>query len=74
MKLSFVTKILNFNPADLFSRQLRTRKLLKNADVLHLVRYAYLFGELHKQSEFIDPTGASQFTFEALLHELEMNE
>ena len=71
MKLSFITKILNFNPAVLFDEKLRVRKLLKNTDVIRILRTAYLFGELKQACTHIDPGREKEFTFDKMLSELE---
>ena len=71
MKLSFVSRLMAFNPTELLSQTLRFRKLLKNEDVVDMLRVAHLYGELRKESEFIDPGHAPDYTFEKLLEELQ---
>ncbi|TSA33880.1 MAG: hypothetical protein D4R64_13220 [Porphyromonadaceae bacterium] len=71
MKLSFVTKILSFNPTLLMNQSLRTRKLLKNKDVLRMLRVAHLYGELKQTSSFTDPVQSGNYTFEKVIQELE---
>ena len=71
MKLSFITKILSFNPSELFSEKLRVRKLLKNTDVIRMLRLAYLYGELKQGCTQIDPGREKEFTFEKVIDELE---
>ena len=71
MKLSFITKILSFNPSELFSEKLRVRKLLKNTDVIRMLRLAYLYGELKQGCTHIDPGREKEFTFEKVIDELE---
>lgn len=70
MKLSLVTRLISFRPSELFSRSLRTRKLLKNVDVIRMLRLAYLYGELHQSAEFLNPPEAGEFTFDKTLDEL----
>jgi hypothetical protein len=71
MKLSFVTKILSFNPSELMSQSLRNRKLLKNKDVLRMLPVAHLYGELKQASSFTDPAQSGNYTFEKVIQELE---
>jgi hypothetical protein len=71
MKLSFLTKLLSFNPSDLFNESLRFRKLLKNADVIRMLKVAHLYGELHKSAEMVDPPQVKNYTFDKLLDELQ---
>jgi hypothetical protein len=71
MKLSFITKLLSLNPAELFDEKLRVRKLLKNSDVIRMLRHAYLFGELKQGCTHVDPGREKEFTFEKMLSELE---
>lgn len=71
MKLSFVTKILSFNPTLMMNQTLRTRKLLKNQDVLRMLRVAHLYGELKQASSFTDPAESGKYTFEKVIQELE---
>ncbi|MFA6128211.1 MAG: hypothetical protein WC699_12990 [Bacteroidales bacterium] len=71
MKLSFLTKLLSFNPTDLFNQKLRVRKLLKNTDVIRMLRLAYNYGELKQGCTHIDPGREKEFTFEKMLSELE---
>ena len=71
MKLSFITKILSFNPTELFSEKLRVRKLLKNTDVIRMLRLAYLYGELKQGCTHVDPGREQEFTFDKVIDELE---
>ena len=71
MKINFVTKILSFNPTNLVNPPLRRRALLRNPDVVSMIRTAYSWG---KQSEvnklYGKAPGSDPFTLENLLEEL----
>ena len=70
MKLSFISKLFSFNPAEMFDEKLRVRKLLKNTDVIRMLRLAYLYGELKQGCTHIDPGRQKEFTFEKVIDEL----
>ncbi|MFA5816651.1 MAG: hypothetical protein WC865_13635 [Bacteroidales bacterium] len=72
MKLSFVTKILNFNPTLLMDESQRIRKLLKNKDVIRMLKLAHLYGELKQGSANIGGIlYEKDYTFEKVIQELE---
>ena len=71
MNLSFVTRILSFNPTSLLNQTFRTRWLLKNPEVIRMLRLAYNFGEQHQICENLDPVRKEDFSFDQMLLELE---
>ena len=70
MKLSFVTRLLRFNPSELMSRSLRRRRLLKNPDVLEMLRVAHSFGESSERDKVIRP-GKDDYSFQKLVEFLQ---
>jgi hypothetical protein len=71
MKLNLVTKILSFNPTNLMNEALRRRLLLRNPDVIDIIRRAYTWGQNSEVNRLYDNApGADPFTLENLLEEL----
>ena len=62
--------IIRIKPSDLFSHKLRVRKLLKNEDVLNMLKTAHLYGELKQSYKNIGQTDSEDYTYKALLEEL----
>lgn len=71
MKLTFSTKLHSFNPTAWFDPKLRVRKLLKNTDVIRMLRLAYNFGEQHQICDNLAPSRKEDFSFDQMLLELE---
>ena len=63
--------LLKFNPTDLFNEKLRIRKLLKNNDVIQILKTAHLYGELKQSYTYIGQPQVQDYSFQALLAELE---
>ncbi len=71
MKMNLVTKILSFNPTNLVNPALRRRSLLKNPDVVSILRTAYTWGKNSEVNKLYgNPTESDPFTLENLLEEL----
>lgn len=71
MKLNLVTKILSFNPTNLVNAALRRRLLLRNPNVVEMIRRAYSWGQNSEVNRLYGNTpGADPFTLENLLEEL----
>jgi hypothetical protein len=64
--ISFVTRLLRFNPTDLMSRTLRRRRLLKNPDVVEMLRVAHSFGESSEKDEIFGGD-KGEYTFQKLV-------
>ena len=60
-----------FNPTDLFNQKLRIRKLLKNKDVIEMLRHAHVFGELSKSYDNLGQVQGEDNTFQKLIQDLE---
>ena len=67
--ISFVTRLLRFNPTDLMSRTLRRRRLLKNPDVMEMLRVAHSFGESSERDKVFGGDNR-EYTFQKLVEYL----
>ena len=63
--------LLKFNPTNLFNEKLRIRKLLKNKDVIQMLKTAHLFGELKQSYDNLDQPQKENYTFPMLIQTLE---
>ncbi|MFA6126137.1 MAG: hypothetical protein WC699_02435 [Bacteroidales bacterium] len=64
--ISFVTRLLRFNPSDLMSRSLRRRRLLKNPDVMEMLRVSHSFGESSERDK-VNGSDKGEYTFQKLV-------
>jgi hypothetical protein len=64
--ISFVTRLLRFNPSDLMSLTLRRRRLLKNPDVMEMLRVAHSFSESSEQDKVFGGDHG-EYTFQKLV-------